>query len=137
MGTSGFDTSALEKFQRDMEKAVSALGTRKVGEILQGATHVIEEQAVENASRISGKLQDSLKTRVSSSRGQIRVTIGNHRRDWSAGQGDKDYYPPYVEFGHSGKPAHPFLRPAYDQHKETVLAEIGQGIAQLLKDAGL
>ena len=60
------------------------------------------------------------------------ITIGVHRKDWDA----EDYYPAYVEYGHSGPapaPAHPYVRPAFDARQDEAFGIIRDGLFNELR----
>ncbi len=142
---SGFNYENLVEFERDLERAAEALSRGEIKEILINAMKPIEEAAIINAPYKTGTLKGTIKTYVKvgnpkdTSRGRT-VTVGVHRRDWK----NKDYYPAYVEYGHAGPhgsgkrtPPHPYLRPAFDSHKEEALRRLGEGLSETLKKNGL
>ena len=91
--------------------------------ILQAAAKPIHTQmkvnTKSNPKQISGNLHNALKIgKVKKYRsGGKHITIGVHRKDWD----EDEYYPAYVEYGHGGPapaPAHPYIRPAYDNKQD-------------------
>ncbi len=84
------------------------------------------------ASAAPGSIGAAVKAKPGGKNG--KVTIGVHRSDWK----DKEYYPPYVEFGHGGPapaPPHPFIRPAFDANLETAFRTLKEELLNAL-DAG-
>lgn len=139
--TSGFNSDDLAAFEQDLAKAAKALGSQRVMNMMAEAMKPIEEQAIMHVNRRTGTLQDSIKTRSRAFRGVVfKVTTGVHRRDWNK----DDYYPAFVEYGHSGPkegsestPSSPFLRPAYEMHRDDAFNRVVSGISDLLKESGL
>jgi len=69
--------------------------------------------------------------------GYLRSTIGFERRDlldWIVYAGA--YYAPFLEWGTSKMAAKPFMHPALILCQPMVLALVGKGIAQALKERG-
>jgi HK97 gp10 family phage protein len=139
---SGFNYENLVEFERDLERAAEALSRGEIKEILINAMKPIEEAAIINAPYKTGTLKGTIKTYVLvKSGGVFKATTGNHRKDWPEG---KVYYPPFVAYGHAGPhgsgkrtPPHPYLRPAFDSHKEEALRRLGEGLSETLKKNGL
>jgi HK97 gp10 family phage protein len=52
------------------------------------------------------------------------------REDLAIDADDPAYYPFAVEYGHVGAPAHPFIRPAIDEHKDQSYKDIGEDIGK-------
>ncbi len=131
-----FKFDDLIEFQNDIDRAVSALGGAKVRGVLEDAAKPIEATAKAIVQKKSGKVQGSIKTRTTGTGGRLKATVGNHRVDWPGG----DYYPPFLEYGHGGPwqaSPYPFMRPAFDAHKEDAIEQTGEGIAKLLRESGL
>lgn len=132
------NTEALVSFQRDIEQAVTELGGSKIAKVFEDAAKPIEEASIRYAPERpgSGRLKASISSKVTSRRGRYKVTIGSHGADWGSG----DYYPAFVEYGHEGPrpaPPHPYLRPAYDLHRDEAYKAIAEGIFRILREAGL
>jgi len=96
---------------------------------LEAGAEVIKSRMVNNASADphprSGRLRNAIKSRMN---GTKSVTVGI----WSE---DVPYAYP-VEFGHGGPhpaPAHPFLRPAFDEGKDEAFVYIKESLSNSLK----
>ena len=96
---------------------------------LEAGAEVIKSRMVNNASADphprSGRLRNAIKSRMN---GTKSVTGGI----WSE---DVPYAYP-VEFGHGGPhpaPAHPFLRPAFDEGKDEAFVYIKESLSNSLK----
>lgn len=96
---------------------------------LEAGAEVIKSRMVNNASADphprSGRLRGAIKSRMN---GTKSVTVGI----WSE---DVPYAYP-VEFGHGGPhpaPAHPFLRPAFDEGKDEAFVYIKESLSNSLK----
>ena len=121
----------------NIEKGGSATASR----ILEQAAVPVEQQMKENASRdpriITGKLHRAIHTGPVKKRrsGGKHITIGVHRKDWD----DDDYYPSFVEYGHGGPgpaPAHPYIRPAYDETEDEAYEIIRDGLREAIDRQG-
>lgn len=124
----GLRVEGFNGLELDLEKLASRLDGEDIAQrALEAGAQVIETRMVNNASTDphprSGKLRGAIKSRMN---GKKSVTVGI----WSE---DVPYAYP-VEFGHGGPhpaPAHPFLRPAFDEGKD----EAYEQIKALLGDA--
>ena len=97
-----------------------------VNRALKAGAVPIEEQMLHNASTdpkiITGELIGSIRTgNVRGGARGKRITIGVHHKDNAA------YFSNPLEFGHGGPapaPAHPFVRPAFDNRSDEAYEEI-------------
>ena len=138
MNTEGFAelVGQIEKMANRLNTDAEGAPTAK--RILQAAAQPIHQQMKANASSdpqiIEGKLHGALNIgKVKRRRkGGQHITIGVHRKDWD----DEDYYPAYMEYGHSGPgpaPAHPYIRPAYDTRQDEAYGIIRDGLLNEIK----
>lgn len=126
----GLNTIGFDALGADLEKLAARLdGDDVVGRALDAGAQVIETRMIDNASSDpsprSGRLRSSIKSKKN---GKSSVSVGI----WSS---DAPYAYP-VEFGHGGPhpaPAHPFLRPAFDEGKEEAYAEIRGALDRALQ----
>ena len=128
LSTSGFDglSAYLDKL------ASSADGDALAGQALESGAEIIKQRMIDNASSNpqprSGKLRSSIKVGGVKRKGQgSTVSVGV----WSS---DVKYAYP-VEYGHGGPhpaPAHPFLRPAFNEGKEDAYSAIKSSLASAL-----
>jgi HK97 gp10 family phage protein len=122
-----------------MAKQVNISGVSEVNELLKQLPDKLSQKAIENsmaagarvirneAQRLvpveSGTLRDSItvarRAKVGDAKTRIRGTV------YIGIKGAGRFYAHLVEFGHSGAPAHPFLRPAVDNKHEAALQVIG------------
>ena len=124
----GLRVEGFNGLEMDLQKLAARMdGDDIARRVLEAGAQVIETRMVNNASADphprSGKLRGAIKSRMN---GKKSVTVGI----WSE---DVPYAYP-VEFGHGGPhpaPAHPFLRPAFDEGKD----EAYEQIKALLGDA--
>lgn len=92
------------------------------------ADNIETEGLVDSGRMLAG--YKSAKVKSAGRRGLIRIGIENPTRDQlGISADDKHYYPYAVEFGHDNAPAHPFIRPAIDNHKDESYRKIGQDMA--------
>jgi len=103
-----------------------------------------------------GELRESIKLRVTSSKGTVRATVGSREGDFKG----ETFYGPMVEYGHAqgeakgGGPIHiqlagqwvtltpgtqvtphPYMRPAFDENKEKATKIVGDEIAAGIEQA--
>ena len=82
---------------------------------------------------VSAFLQQSVKSEKSD-RNLIRLGIPFPTRDQlGISADDPYYYPTAVEFGHPGAPAHPYARPAVDDHKSDEIRLIGAHVGKRIE----
>ena len=137
------ETQGFQELIGDISRMAERLNAANEGSsvaqrVLTAAAEPIEAQMRANASHnpriISGRLHGAISIgpiRRYRSTG-VRITIGVHRKDWSAAE----YYPAYVEYGHGGPapaPAHPYVRPAYDTRQDEAFGIIRSGLLNELK----
>lgn len=126
----GIRVEGFNGLEMDLEKLTSRLDGDDIAQrALEAGAQVIEKRMVNNASTDphprSGKLRGSIKSRKN---GKRSVSVGI----WSE---DVPYAYP-VEFGHGGPhpaPAHPFLRPAFDEGKDEAFVYIKESLSNSLK----
>ena len=130
----------LKRLADKMQKSIARKAVRNSAK----RTHV---RIVANITRLqlidTGILLASFsqsKIRSSSRRPRDLIRIGPewpYREDLGISPDDPYYYPMAVEFGHARAPAHPFVRPAIDEHKteewKAIANEIGQGVEAAAK----
>lgn len=139
----GVTLEGFDELIGDINRMANALNTADEGapaarRILKAAAVPVEAQMKSNAASdpqiISGALHGAISTgnvKKHKTTG-LHITIGVHRKDWSA----EDYYPAYVEYGHGGPapaPAHPYVRPAFDTRQEEAFGIIRSGLLNELR----
>jgi len=121
----------IPELEKKLLKLEQAVQKKIVTKALRNAAKTVRNIAVANVPVDSGKLKNSIKVRSLKRRGRkvvgIEVVTGR-RVDLDIDPSDKYYYPAAVEFGTKDIPAHPFLRPALNNHKDRLIKEIGDEI---------
>ncbi len=123
----GLDFNGANELAASLESLVQSLSDDVKRAITMKAAEPIKQ---EMAAAAPGSIGAAVKARAKNG----KVTIGVHRSDWKG----KEYYPPYVEFGHGGPapaPPHPFIRPAFDANMETAYRALREELLNAL-DAG-
>ena len=121
----------------DLENTLAELASRADGdaittEALQGGAEIIKNRMIANASHDphprSGALRNAIKIGDTKRRsGRVSVPVGV----WSK---DVPYAFP-VEYGHGGPhpaPAHPFIRPAFDEGQDEAFASVKSSLNDAL-----
>ncbi len=130
------DISGTEVILSDLEKLLPS--DANLDNALTAGAQIIAEDMRVRAPALSGKMKGAINVGPpkNTSRGRT-VTAGIHRRDF---QGEEDYYPSFVEYGHGGPhpaPPHPFIRPAYDAKKDEAWAAVKQAVIDELNAKGV
>ena len=129
----GISTKGFNELSNKIEELESIFYDDKVAKDALGAgAAIIEARMKNNASSDpkprSGKLRGAIKTgNVRKNKGRNTIAIGV----WSS---DVSYAYP-VEYGHGGPhpaPAHPFIRPAFNEGKDEAYSAIRQAINDAL-----
>lgn len=140
---------------RELERKLKKLDTRiqkkVVRQALRTSAKRVKKRVVNNLSNTrvmvqSGKLLNAFKnakTKSFTRRYGIRIGHVLPSREelgipaYQSGKKDAGYYPYFVEYGHGDVPAHPFLRPAIDEHKNMEFHRIGRDIGRNIeREAG-
>lgn len=144
-----------------LPEAVGAKGGGPVRAALAKGARVFRNQAISNAPRDTGLLQESIVARRDSRPGAVGATeayfIGvkrksrrysNTKRNRGKGRVGKTYFVDgtafywlWVEFGSEKMAARPFLRPAFEQRKEdalnVIVNEMQAGLARAERKLGI
>lgn len=138
-GVPKVDISMLgdKELQRKLNRLASPRAKAVVRAALRKGAKRAKQRVIANLSGApvqvrTGELRAAFanaKIRSERMRGAIRlgVTLPT-RAELGIAAGDKFYYPYAVEYGHSGAPAYPFIRPAVDDHEAEEVAAIGRDI---------
>ena len=122
----GLKTTGFDALGAQLESMAAALPEEAKKDItLKAAQPILRDMAANAPGSIGAAVRAKPRGRSG------KVTIGVHRGDWK----DKEYYPPYVEYGHSGPapaPPHPFIRPAFDANRDEASRAIKEGILEAL-----
>src|SRR4051812_25344323 len=104
----------LEGLPKKVANKIERDALKKAGKVVQAAAKAL-------APVDSGQLKRSITVRKGKrkQKGAMSVVIFPDPAKFK-----KDFYAPYVEFGHSKVAAKPFMRPAWDQTKAQALAII-------------
>lgn len=107
-------------------KAIDAdLATKTLEQAAEAGAEIIEKAASQKAPRKTGKLATSITHEVKEpTRTGVEVAIGPNT---------KAFYGLFQEFGTSKMPAHPFLRPAFDENSSKVKSSIANKLKIALK----
>ena len=143
-----------------LPEAVGAKGGGPVRAALAKGARVFRNQAISNAPRDTGLLQESIVARRDSRPGAVGATeayfIGvkrksrrysNTKRNRGKGRAGKTYFVDgtafyffFLEFGTEKMAARPFLRPAFEARKEdamnTIITELNAGIDRAVRKLG-
>ena len=149
----------LERLQA-LPAAVGAKGGGPARAALAKGARVFRDQAITNAPRDSGLLQESIVARRDSRPGLVGAAeayyvgvrrkarrYANTKRNRGKGRAGKTYFVDgtafywlFLEFGTEKMAARPFLRPAFEARKEdalnTVVFELGAGIDRAVRKLG-
>lgn len=141
----GFDLSLLgdKALERKLERLGRSGARRVLSKALRNSAKRVKQRIVENATGKvlhvrRGVLVAALK------KGKIRIARAHRSKDIRLGyawptreqlgisEADKNFYPAAIEYGHGSVPAHPYIRPAVDEHKdqefEAIRADVRKGI---------
>ena len=122
----GLDLKGANELAASLESLAQSLSDDARRAITMKAAEPIRQ---EMAAAAPGSIGGAIKAKAKNG----KVTIGVHRSDWK----DKEYFPPYVEFGHGGPapaPPHPFIRPAFDANMETAYRTLREELLNALDD---
>ena len=112
----------------DLVRMMNAFDNEEIAQrVLETGAQPVKARMRELAPVDIGKLRDSIDI-IGFKRGKdgYSTTIGARKED-------KDYYAPYVEYGHGGPhpaPPRPFARPAFDQTKDEAFEIIKRALGQ-------
>jgi len=122
--TRGFK-DLLNNFDK-IEKAI----TDNAEEILRSAAEIFLGAAKSKVSVESGDLKESLEIKkLAFEENEIKIGVGP--------VGEDIFYWFFVEYGTSRMSAKPFLRPAFDENKSRVKAEIRKNLIELVERQGI
>ena len=125
-----------EKMQKSIAKKAMRASVKRIhARIIANITRL---QLIDTGVLLVSFSESKIRAQTSKPREFIRIgVIWPFREDLGISPGDKYYYPMAVEFGHVRAPAHPFVRPAIDEHKteewKAIANEIGQGVEAAAK----
>lgn len=130
---------ALKRLEGKTQRKVVRAALRKSAKRTQG--RVVDNLSGLKVNVLTGALREAFKNapiRGRTRRGVMRVGITFPERDaLGIDASDPYYYPTAVEYGHGDVPAHPYLRPAIDEHRGKEVAAIGRDIGKgIEREAG-
>lgn len=107
-----------------LESALKKLPGRVAKKVVKGATlkgaAVVRKDAKRRVPVDSGKLKKAISAKKTAE-SPVSVT-------YSVGPTTKGFYGQFIEFGTEKKPARPFLRPAFDENQNEIVAKIEEGL---------
>lgn len=113
--------SATVKGGKELARRLDALSRKTRGRILESAARAgaepIRSDAAGRAPKRTGQLGDEMIIEVKK-RASTEVTVG-------VGPSKDAFYGKFQEFGTRNHAAQPFLRPAFDAHKDDAVRELG------------
>lgn len=122
------DFSGLEQIAKDLETLSKSENKKVLRDATRAGAEVVAEVVRETAPILTGKMSRNVVVITQKGR-QGEVTSGVHIRGVNPDTGNSDnamkasnpknaFYWRFVELGTSVMPAHPFVRPAYDNNQE-------------------
>uniref|UniRef100_A0A6M3K5G2 Putative tail protein n=1 Tax=viral metagenome TaxID=1070528 RepID=A0A6M3K5G2_9ZZZZ len=122
----------LEGFE-DLEAAIRKLGEDVQGEILRDAVdagaEIVRDVASQLAPRDTGFLADHIVK-------ERQWTRTQNTADTYVGPSKEAWYGRFPEMGTTFQPAQPFLRPALDETKNSVIEEVAQQLRRRILREG-
>lgn len=125
-GTTTVRMEGLEELDRKLRRLpAEASGAALLSAVMDGA-EIVRETASTLAPRRTGTLADNIgKQELATKKEKVEVGVGHTEEAW---------YGIFAEIGTSDSPAQPFLRPALDETRASVVAEISDALeAGILK----
>lgn len=127
-----------KELQRKLNRLGQRGATKVVRQALRKAAKRAKDRVVQNLSGApvqvrTGTLRQAFQaTKIAgkTSRGFIRLGVVVPDRAALGITDPNSFYPYSVEYGHGNVPAHPYIRPAIDDHKSSEFAEIGRDIGR-------
>lgn len=126
--------------ERQMKKLVDKTQKKIVRQAIRAAAKRAKDRIVRNIRNedlvlhhfmLAGFYNAKIKSSSRKPRELIRMGPEWPTRDQlGIAADDKYYYPMAVEMGHNNVPAHPFVRPAMDEHRASELREMSGDIAK-------
>lgn len=123
------------KMQKKLAKAVIGKAIKPV--LAKAKSLVPVGEYPPGSGRTGGALKNSLHIKQVRGKGKIigsKVTTGT-RKELGIDPKEKAYYPASVEYGHPGAAAKPYLRPAIDSQKGTLLEILASELGKLVEVA--
>lgn len=123
----------------DLESAIRAVGKKAAREAALVAVQHASQPIVDEAKRLvpkdTGALAESLgfRTRPYRRGDKIISVIGANTQATGPDGRKPAKYAHLVELGHEGYPAHPFLRPALEAKKNSVMSQLADTFGVALK----
>ena len=129
----GIATKGFNDLAANLEQlAQMADGEKLAVGVLNAGAEILKDRMIANATQDphprSGALRSAVKIgNAKRNKGRTSVPVGVWSKDVP--------YAPYVEYGHGGPhpaPPHPFIRPAYDEGKDTAYAAVREALNDAL-----
>lgn len=126
-----FEIEGYDAFLKEVQQLPDRLKRRETLKLLRRVTKPTIMAAKANVRSRSGRLERSIGNITGKSKTYPNVLVGPRVKGNHAG-----FHGHLVEFGHGGPhpaPAHPFMRPAYEQTKGQVSEDAAKKIAKYLE----
>lgn len=107
----------LRKLQRALTDLPERVAKKALGSAVLAGGGVVRKDARRRAPVATGNLRKQIRTRRSKLSTVYNVT-------YFVGVGGKAFYWRFIEFGTKDQPAHPFLRPAFEENKKAAIEAI-------------
>lgn len=126
-----FELEGWDEMLREVERLPDRMKRNELLKIMRRVAKPTVRAAKANVSSISGRLERSIGSITGRSKKYPNVQVGPRAKGKNEG-----FHGHLVEFGHGGPnpaPAHPFMRPAYDQTKGMVTQDAARQVAKYLQ----
>ena len=128
-----------KELQRKLNRLASNEAKKVVRAALRKGSRRVKDRVIQNLSGNkvnvrTGELINAFRNAKIRSEGNPRlIRIGvvlPSREELGIDSEAKYFYPFAIEYGHKRAPAHPYMRPAIDEHKDAEIAAIGRDIGK-------
>ena len=106
--------SGLEKLQADLDKAAKQAVKNYLRSAAKDAAQIWVQAIVDSAPRDTGFLAEHIEVATRFLELGTKLTL-------QVGPAPQAFYASFIEFGTQFQEAQPFMRPAFEEHKEEVL----------------
>lgn len=132
-----FDLSLLgdQELNRQFKALPLVVQRKLLRQSFREALRPVLTAARANAPRLTGLLARTLRLRaLKRRRGQLgMMVISGTRASLKIPATHPWYYPAHVELGTSKMPARPYLRPAFDTQRESMVRTLARGIEEAMR----
>jgi len=120
------DFSGLDEIARDLETLSRAENNKVLRDATRAGAEVMREEVIQRAPERTGKMKKNVVILTQKARRRGEISSGVHIRGVNPRTGNSDntmkannprnaFYWRFVELGTVNIPAHPFVRPAFDE----------------------